>query len=95
MVLLVVGTFAATMIIFIVGSCYFCWRYKIFNEQRKVFLQNNSWHLTSFQKVTMKEYEIANFTTIQIMVDSGKCIRQSSTMANLLLWKNLGGGSEG
>jgi hypothetical protein len=43
----------------------------------------------------MKEYEIANFTTIQIMVDSGKCIRQSSTMANLLLWKNLGGGSEG
>jgi len=61
MVLLVVGTFVATMIILIVGSCYFYQRYKIFNKQHKGLLQNNSWHLTSFQKVTMKEYEIAKF----------------------------------
>jgi hypothetical protein len=27
-----VGTFVATMIVFIVGSCYFYHRYKIFNE---------------------------------------------------------------
>jgi hypothetical protein len=38
MVLLVVGTFVATMIILIVGSCYFYRRYKIFNEQRKGLL---------------------------------------------------------
>jgi hypothetical protein len=32
MVSIVVGIFVATMIIFIVGSCYFYWRYKNFNE---------------------------------------------------------------
>jgi hypothetical protein len=61
MVLIVVGTFVAIMIILNIGSCYFYWRYKIFNEQCKGFLQNSSWHLTSFEKVTMKEYEIAKF----------------------------------
>ncbi len=38
MVLIVVGTFVPTMIILIVGSCYFYWRYKLFNEQHKRLL---------------------------------------------------------
>jgi hypothetical protein len=61
MVLVVVGTFVVAMIIFIVGSCYFYRRYKIFNKQHKGLLQNKSWHLTSFEKVTMKEYVIIEF----------------------------------
>jgi hypothetical protein len=64
MVLVMVGTFVATMIILIVDSCYFYWRHKIFNEQHKGLLQNYSWHLTSFQKVRVKEYELAEFSTI-------------------------------
>jgi hypothetical protein len=61
MVSAVVGTFVAAMIVLIVGSCCFYRRYKVFNEQRKGLLRNASWHLTSFQKVTVKEYEIAEF----------------------------------
>jgi hypothetical protein len=64
MVLVAVGTFVATMIILIVDSCYFDWRHKSFNEQHKGLLQNYSWHLISFQKVTVKEYELAKFCTI-------------------------------
>jgi hypothetical protein len=45
-----VGTFVATMIILIIGSCCFYQRYRIFNEHQKGLVQNNSGHLTSFHK---------------------------------------------
>jgi hypothetical protein len=60
MVFVVVGAFVAATIILVVGSCWFYRRYKTFQEERCKGL-GASWQLTSFHKMVVRDYEIAEF----------------------------------
>jgi hypothetical protein len=92
----VVGTFVAAMIVLIVGSCCFYQRYTIFNEHQKGLVQNSSWHLTSFHKNTLREYEIAEFCNDPDNIigsgGSGKVYKAVLGNGQLVAVKKLGWG---
>ncbi|KAG0628563.1 hypothetical protein M758_1G035600 [Ceratodon purpureus] len=72
----VVGTFSVAVIIFVLGSCCICRKYKLFSQPwiRKQGSITDSWHITSFHRMLIQEDEFSDLNEDDVigMGASGK-----------------------
>lgn len=94
------GLFTAGIIILLsVALCCFCRSYKPFKccvQRRTIQGQDDMWHLTSFHKLTIRDYEVTNLKEVDLIGSgrSGRVYKSILADGQIVAVKKLGIGND-